>query len=54
MQEFSDDVAKKWDLPSSWKLKSQLVFGKPANGLVRKMPRTYAPLEERVRIFGQE
>ncbi|KAK5170670.1 putative nitroreductase [Saxophila tyrrhenica] len=52
MDEFSDEVAKRWDLPTSWKLKSQLVFGKPANGLVRKSERTYAPLQERVRLYG--
>ncbi|EME46516.1 hypothetical protein DOTSEDRAFT_126728 [Dothistroma septosporum NZE10] len=52
MPEFEAEVAKRWDLPKAWKLKSQLVFGKPINGLVRKKPRTYAPLEDRVKVFG--
>ena len=52
MPEFSNEVSKRWGLPSTWKLKSQLVFGKPTNGLVRKSERTYAPLENRVKMFG--
>ncbi|KAF7191773.1 putative nitroreductase HBN1 [Pseudocercospora fuligena] len=52
MEEFSDAVSKEWNLPSTWKLKAQLVFGTPVNGLVRKRERTYKPLEERVQMFG--
>ncbi|KAI5365160.1 Putative nitroreductase [Septoria linicola] len=52
IDDFEKEVTKKWDLPATWKLKSQLVFGKPVNGLVRKRPRTYAPLEDRVKVFG--
>lgn len=52
MPEFSEDVTNQWSLPKSWQLKSQLVFGKPENGLVRKRERTYAPVEERVKMFS--
>lgn len=53
MDEFEDAVKKEWELPSAWKLKSQLVFGAPENGqLVRRKERTYAPLEDRVKVFG--
>ena len=52
MQEFTDEVIKQWELPESWKLKSQLVFGNPTNGLARGKERTYAPLDDRVKIFG--
>lgn len=52
MPEFADEVGKKWELPATWKLKAQLVFGTPVNGLVRKSEKTYNPLEERVKIFG--
>lgn len=52
MEEFSEEVMKTWNLPGTWRLKSQLVFGTPRDGLVRKKARTYAPLEERVKLFG--
>ncbi|KAL2838611.1 Nitroreductase-like protein [Aspergillus pseudoustus] len=50
-----DAVKEKWNLPSTWALHAQLVFGAPdeaAGGLVRKRERTYLPLEERVRVLG--
>jgi hypothetical protein len=52
MPEFSEAVLQHWNLPRSWQLKSQLVFGKPENGLVRKKDRTYAPVEERLKLIG--
>ena len=52
MPEFSKEVSKQWDLPKSWQLKSQLVFGKPEDGLVRKRERTYAPIEDRLKLIG--
>ena len=52
MERFVEEIGRKWGVPGSWKLKSQLVFGKPVNGLVRRRERTYEPLEERVKIFG--
>ena len=52
MPEFTDEVRKRWDLSRTWELKSQLVFGAPTDGLVRKRERSYAPLEDRVKMFG--
>lgn len=52
MPEFTDEVLKRWNLPKQWKFKSQLVFGKPTDGLKRGKERTYAPVDERVMIFG--
>lgn len=52
MPDFAEGVVKKWGLPGTWKLKAQLVFGQPADGLVRKNERTYQSLEERVKVFG--
>lgn len=50
--EFEEEVKRQWGLPGTWRLKSQLVFGKPVNGLVRKRERSYLPMEDRVKIFG--
>lgn len=52
MPEFSEAVTKQWNLPGTWKLNSQLVFGTPVNGLVRKKERTFLSVEERVKAFG--
>jgi uncharacterized protein len=48
--EFCTRVAAQWTIPASWKLKSQLVFGTPTGG--RSYPRTYKPLEDRVKVFS--
>ncbi|KAK3696617.1 putative nitroreductase [Vermiconidia calcicola] len=54
MPEFTDAVRERWDLPKTWELKSQLVFGAPSDGqMVRKRERTYLPLEERPISFRQ-
>jgi hypothetical protein len=52
MPDFSEEVAKRYHVPSTWKLVGQLVFGTPTNGLVRKSEKTYKPLEERVKVYG--
>ena len=39
------DVKSTWDLPETWKLKSQLVFGKPTD---RPQDKTFEPIEKRV------
>ncbi|KAJ9645012.1 hypothetical protein H2204_001474 [Knufia peltigerae] len=53
MTEFSDQVRQTWNLPNTWELHCQLVFGQPKDGLKRSRERTYLPLEEeRVKIFG--
>ncbi len=43
-----DEVAKTWNLPSSWRLIAQMPFGTP---LQKPAPRETKPLEERLRIF---
>ncbi|OAG43180.1 hypothetical protein AYO21_02466 [Fonsecaea monophora] len=53
MPAFTERVLAQWDLPATWTLHSQLVFGAPVDGLLeRSRERTYLPLEERVRMFG--
>jgi len=52
MPDFSKEVLETWDLPRTWVLHAQLVFGQPADGLKRSRERTYAPLEERVKFIG--
>lgn len=50
---FAADLKKTWQLPESWDLKSQLVFGSPQKGFVRDSERTYLPVEPRVKVFGR-
>lgn len=45
-----EDISKTWDLPASWKLDAQLVFGVPTSGASEK---TFAPLENRFKVFGK-
>lgn len=47
---FTDSVRKQWNLPETYDLKSQLVFGKPTAPPKEK---TFAPLEDRVKVFGK-
>ncbi|GAA6005282.1 hypothetical protein JCM10207_002925 [Rhodosporidiobolus poonsookiae] len=42
------DVAKAFDIPAAWKLRAQLVFGKPEAPAGEKQ---FKPLEERVKVF---
>jgi predicted oxidoreductase (fatty acid repression mutant protein) len=57
MPEFSSQVRDEWDLPGTWQLQAQLVFGGVEGGQVkvsevqRSRERTYLPVEERVRVF---
>ncbi|KAG5981147.1 hypothetical protein E4U55_003234 [Claviceps digitariae] len=44
-----EKVAQTWDLPKSWTLNAQLVFGGRAGEPGEK---TFQPLEERVKVFG--
>jgi predicted oxidoreductase (fatty acid repression mutant protein) len=44
-------VARQWDIPSNWRLISQLVFGSPEAAAGEKAQK---PVEERVKIFGQQ
>ncbi len=43
-----DAVKKEWNIPESWKLLSQLVFGKPTAPAGNK---EFKPLEDRVKVF---
>ncbi len=53
MPEFTEQVRKEWNVPESWTLCSQLVFGAPVGGaLTRSRERTYYPVEDRVKVFG--
>ncbi|KAJ5558635.1 hypothetical protein N7535_008852 [Penicillium sp. DV-2018c] len=45
-----DQIAKTWDLPASWKLDAQLVFGTPTAEAGAK---TFAPIEDRFKVFGK-
>ncbi|KAE8443430.1 hypothetical protein EG329_001827 [Mollisiaceae sp. DMI_Dod_QoI] len=49
----SKDVTETWNVPASWSLRAQLVFGK-ANGPPRGgVDKQFAPLETRVKAYGR-
>ncbi|GAA5903475.1 hypothetical protein JCM6882_006557 [Rhodosporidiobolus microsporus] len=43
------DVAKAFDVPADWKLRAQLVFGKP---LAPAGDKEFKPIEDRVKVFN--
>ncbi|XRM47873.1 Putative nitroreductase [Aspergillus tubingensis] len=43
-------VAKQWDIPTDWRLISQLVFGSPE---VEGQEKPKKPVEERVKVYGK-
>ena len=43
-------VAKTWNIPASWKLRAQLVFGGIAAPADEK---SFAPIADRLKVFGQ-
>ena len=45
----SEYVKEEWDVPATWKMKAQLVFGKPTG---QPKEREYKPLEDRVRVLS--
>ncbi|KAJ5368957.1 uncharacterized protein N7496_008717 [Penicillium cataractarum] len=45
-----EQVTKTWNLPASWKLDAQLVFGVPTSEPGEK---TFEPLENRFKVFGK-
>lgn len=45
-----EQIAKTWDIPASWKLDAQLVFGVPNSGPGEK---AFAPIEGRYKVFGK-
>ncbi len=50
---FTEDVLSTWDLPKTWSLKAQNVFGTPKNGMTRDRERTYKPLNGRIMLVGE-
>ncbi|KAJ5768897.1 hypothetical protein N7520_003456 [Penicillium odoratum] len=44
------EITKTWDLPASWKLDAQLVFGTPTSEAGEK---AFQPLETRLKVFGK-
>ncbi|THC99797.1 hypothetical protein EYZ11_000727 [Aspergillus tanneri] len=45
-----EGIQKQWNLPASWKLDAQLVFGAPASAPGEK---SFNPLEDRFKVFGK-
>jgi predicted oxidoreductase (fatty acid repression mutant protein) len=43
-----EKVKSAWNIPDSWKLLSQMPFGKP---LMQADPKTFLPLEDRIKVF---
>lgn len=44
-----EKVAKEWDIPPTWKLNAQLVFGGHTGVLAEK---SFVPLEQRYKVFS--
>lgn len=42
-------VAKKWDIPTDWRLVAQLVFGGPEGKPSEKVQK---PIKDRLRVYG--
>lgn len=49
----SKDVAEIWNVPESWSLRAQLVFGKPTGPPRGGVEKKFAPLEGRVKVYGK-
>jgi predicted oxidoreductase (fatty acid repression mutant protein) len=45
----NEEIAKTWNLPATWRLKSQLVFGGRTGEPGEK---TFKPLSEKLKVFG--
>ncbi|KAL4779755.1 Nitroreductase-like protein [Aspergillus varians] len=45
-----EQIQKEWNLPASWKLDAQLVFGTATGGPGEKV---FAPIEDRFKVFGK-
>ncbi|KDR70977.1 hypothetical protein GALMADRAFT_282095 [Galerina marginata CBS 339.88] len=49
----NQDVAETWNVPETWSLRAQLVFGKPTGPPRGGVEKEFAPLEGRVRVYGK-
>jgi predicted oxidoreductase (fatty acid repression mutant protein) len=45
-----EQITKTWNLPASWKLDAQLVFGVPTSEAGEK---AFAPIDDRFKVFGK-
>jgi predicted oxidoreductase (fatty acid repression mutant protein) len=50
----SSYVAETYSTPESWSLRGQLVFGKPIGPPRGGVDKAFAPLEERVKVYGSK
>ena len=50
----SADVAREWNVPSTWRLTAQLVFGKPTGPPRGGVEKNFESLEGRVRVVGSK
>ncbi|KUJ07323.1 nitroreductase [Mollisia scopiformis] len=48
------DVTKIWNVPESWSLRAQLVFGTPTGPPRGGVDKQFAPLETRVKVHGRK
>ncbi len=48
----SKDVADTWNVPETWTLRAQLVFGTPTGPPRGGVEKEFAPLKERVKVYG--
>lgn len=47
-------VAETWDVPATWSLRAQLVFGKATGPPRGGIDKRFAPLESRVKVYGRK
>lgn len=46
-------IQTEWNVPTTWNLKSQLVFGTPRSDAPLK-EKIFSPLEDRIKVYGAE
>ena len=50
----SKDVAETWNVPETWSLRAQLIFGTPTGPPRGGVEKQFAPLEGRVQVYGKK
>ncbi len=50
----TERIVQEWNLPTDWVLKAQLVFGTPDGPPRGGIEKTFADIESRVKVFGDE